>query len=69
VQADKHDSQTIEDLRNPFLAPELGYGFTKYFHLGAEDRLGRPFILVIEGSIPNEELNKEGCRAAFGNDK
>ena len=31
-------------------------------------RLGQPFVLVIEGSIPNENINGEGYWTSFGND-
>ena len=44
-------------LHNPFLASEVGEDFIKYFHHAADGKL-RPFILVVEGSIPNE-LNKK----------
>jgi len=36
------------------------------FHLAAEGDLA-PFILVIEGSIPDETNKREGYWAAFGN--
>ena len=51
---------------NPFLARENGDEFMHRFHLAAEDRLGRPFILVIEGSVPDETNKKEGYWASFG---
>jgi hypothetical protein len=37
------------------------------FHLAAEGKLA-PFILVIEGSIPDETNKQEGYWAGFGND-
>ena len=40
-------------LHNPFLAIENGDDFLRPFHLAAEGKLA-PFILVVEGSIPNE---------------
>jgi hydrogenase small subunit len=55
-------------LHNPVLAYENGAEFMEFFHQAAEDRLG-PFILVIEGSIPNEEIKAEGYWAAMGTDK
>jgi len=54
-------------LHNPFLAYEVGDDFLRPFRDAAEGRL-QPFILVIEGSIPNEENKKEGYWAALGND-
>ena len=44
---------------NPFLAIENGDEFMERFHLAAQDKLG-PFILVIEGSIPDETNKEEG---------
>jgi hydrogenase small subunit len=40
----------------------------KFFHDAAADRID-PFILVIEGSIPNEKNKAEGYWASFGTDK
>ncbi len=56
-------------LHNPVLAYEVGDEFMNYWHLADEDRLGAPFVLVIEGSVPNEEIKAEGYWAALGTDK
>ena len=56
------------NFRNPVLAYEVGDDFMKYLYLADEGKLG-PFILVIEGSIPNEKIKSEGFWAAFGVDK
>src|SRR5271163_2264211 len=56
-------------LHNPVLAYEVGDDFMNYWYLADEDRLGAPFILIIEGSIPNEEIKGEGYWAALGTDK
>jgi hydrogenase small subunit len=53
---------------NPFLAFEVGDEFMSFFHRAAEGQLS-PFILVIEGSIPNERNKKEGYWAGFGTDR
>ncbi len=53
---------------NPFLAYENGAEFVKYFRDGAEGKLS-PFILVVEGSIPNENNKQEGYWASFGTDE
>jgi Ni,Fe-hydrogenase I small subunit len=53
---------------NPFLAYENGDEFVKYFRHGAEGKLS-PFILVVEGSIPNENNKQEGYWASFSTDK
>jgi hydrogenase small subunit len=55
-------------LHNPVLAYENGDDFMKYWYLADEDRLG-PFVLVVEGSIPNEKIKEEGYWAALGADK
>jgi hydrogenase small subunit len=52
---------------NPVLAYEVGEDFVKHFHAAASGILD-PFILVMEGSIPNEKNKAEGYWAAFGND-
>jgi len=53
---------------NPFLAYENGDDFVRAFRDAAEEKSGRPFILVVEGSIPNEKNKKEGYWATFGTD-
>jgi hydrogenase small subunit len=55
-------------LRNPVLAKENGRDFLRPFHQAAADGLERPFILVLEGSVPNEKINSEGYWATFGVD-
>ena len=54
---------------NPFLAAENGDEFMAFFHRAAEDKSATPFILVIEGSIPNENNKDEGYWASFGTDQ
>src|ERR1700720_4939011 len=54
-------------LHNPVLAYEVGDDFLKYWYLAAEGKLD-PFVLVVEGSIPNEKIKKEGYWAALGTD-
>jgi hydrogenase small subunit len=55
------------NLHNPFLSPDVGEDFMKHFHLAAEGN-SNPFILVIEGSIPDETNKEEGYWASFGTD-
>src|SRR5690242_4303003 len=55
-------------LHNPVLAYEVGDDFMKYWHMAAEGNLD-PFVLVMEGSVPNESLLTEGYWAAMGTDK
>jgi len=55
-------------LHNPVLAYENGDEFMKFWY-DAEEGLLDPFILVIEGSIPNENNKAEGYWAALGTDK
>src|SRR6476660_8467844 len=53
-------------LHNPVLAPEVGDDFMKYFYMAEAGQLD-PFVLVVEGSIPNEDIKEEGYWAAQGN--
>ncbi len=52
-------------LHNPVLAYEVGDDFMKHFYLAWEGKLD-PFVLVVEGSIPNERIKQEGYWAGFG---
>src|SRR6185369_15679684 len=54
-------------LHNPVLAYEVGDDFMKYWHQAEEGRLD-PFVLVVEGSIPNEKVKADGYWAALGVD-
>lgn len=55
-------------LHNPVLAYEVGEDFLKYWYLAEQGKID-PFVLVVEGSIPNENLNKNGGYwAALGTD-
>jgi hydrogenase small subunit len=53
--------------RNPLLAAENGDEFLQAFHRAATGDLA-PFILVVEGSVPNERNKAEGYWAALGTD-
>jgi hydrogenase small subunit len=55
------------NFHNPVLAYEVAEDFLKNFYEAAAGRL-EPFILVVEGSIPNEKNKAEGYWAAFGTD-
>lgn len=52
-------------LHNPVLAYEVGDEFLRPFHAAAEGRLD-PFVLVFEGSVPNESIKAEGYWAGWG---
>ena len=52
---------------NPVLAYETGEDFMRPFLDAASGRLD-PFILVLEGSVPNEEISGDGHWATFGVD-
>ena len=54
-------------VHNPVIAYEVGDEFMKYWFDAAEGKLD-PFVLVMEGSIPNEKIKKEGYWAALGTD-
>src|ERR1700689_3162431 len=53
-------------LHNPVLAYEVGDDFMKFWYMAEKGQLD-PFVLVVEGSIPNESIKKEvfwaGCGA------
>jgi hydrogenase small subunit len=55
-------------LHNPVLAFEAGDDFLKPWYQAAEGQLD-PFLLVVEGSIPNEKNKAEGYWAALGTDR
>ena len=54
-------------LHNPVLAYEVGEEFLAGLRRAAAGELD-PFLLVVEGSIPNEALAGEGCWAGLGTD-
>src|SRR5438128_252934 len=57
-------------LHNKVLSPTLGgEEFLKPFRQAVRGELDAPFVLVIEGSIPNEKINGEGYWTSFGNDE
>src|SRR5438445_5070689 len=56
------------NLHNPVLAVAVGDEFMKPFWDAHEGRLANPFVLVVEGSIPNEKIKSEGYWAAYGCD-
>src|ERR1700686_1271559 len=52
---------------NPVLAYETGEDFVRAGFTAAAGKLD-PFILVLEGSVPNEEISGDGYWATFGLD-
>ncbi len=56
------------NLHNPVLAYATGEDFLVPFRAAAEGKAKKPFVLVVEGSIPNEKIKSEGYWAAFGTD-
>jgi hydrogenase small subunit len=55
-------------LHNQLLSYENGDEFVRRFHDAAEGKL-EPFILVVEGSIPDETNKADGYWATFGTDQ
>ncbi len=53
---------------NPVLAYEVGDDFLQYWYEAEAGRLD-PFVLVLEGSVPNEKNKAEGYWAALGTDR
>ena len=57
-------------LHNKVLSPTLGgEEFLAPFRAAARGELDAPFVLVVEGSIPNENINGDGYWTSFGNDQ
>jgi hydrogenase small subunit len=54
-------------LLNPVLAYEVGDNFMSWWYKAERGEID-PFVLVVEGSIPNEAIKEEGYWAAMGND-
>ncbi|MGA8028781.1 MAG: hydrogenase expression protein HypE [Bryobacteraceae bacterium] len=54
-------------VHNPVISYEVGDDFLKYWYMAWEGKLD-PFVLVMEGSIPNERIKAEGYWAALGTD-
>src|ERR1700730_10162883 len=54
-------------LHNPVLAYEVGDDFMQYWYQAWEGKLD-PFVLVRDGSVPNEKINMECCWEALGTD-
>ena len=54
-------------VHNPMLAYENGAEFMRVWFEAAAGKV-EPFILVLEGSVPNEEISGEGHWATFGVD-
>jgi hydrogenase small subunit len=51
----------------PLIDFDTGAPFIEWFWKGIRGEID-PFVLVVEGSIPNEDIKDEGYWAAFGND-
>lgn len=51
----------------PLVAYDNGDEFMSWFFRAEKGELD-PFVLVVEGSIPNESIKKEGYWSGFGND-
>ncbi len=57
-------------LHHPVVSTESGEEFMKNYHLAAEGKLNAPYVVVFEGSIPNEALAAEtgGYWCAMGSE-
>jgi hydrogenase small subunit len=54
-------------LHHPMLADEIGRDFMEPFRRAAEGTLGAPYLMVVEGSIPDDQtLERAGQYAALG---
>ena len=54
-------------LHNPVLAYEVGDDFMSWYYRAERGEID-PFVLVVEGSLPNESVLEEGYWAGLGND-
>lgn len=54
-------------LHNPVLAYEVGDNFMEWWYKAERGEIN-PFVLVVEGSIPNEKIKQDGYWAALGTD-
>jgi hydrogenase small subunit len=54
-------------VHNPVIAYEVGDDFMKWWYMAEAGQID-PFVLVVEGSIPNENLSGDGYWAAMGTD-
>ncbi|MEN6452125.1 MAG: hypothetical protein ABFC96_16665 [Thermoguttaceae bacterium] len=55
-------------IHNPVLAFEVGEELMQYWYDAEQGKLD-PFLLIVEGSIPNERVKQEGYWAAMGTDR
>ncbi|MDX6552140.1 MAG: hydrogenase small subunit, partial [Gaiellales bacterium] len=57
-------------LHNKVLSPTLGgEEFLAPFRAAARGELDAPYVFVVEGSIPNENINGDGYWTSMGNDE
>jgi hydrogenase small subunit len=57
------------NVHNPVLAYKNGAEFMEIFHLARKGKAPNPFVLVIEGSVPNERIKSEGYWSGWGADE
>ena len=53
-------------LHHPVLSIDAGGGFIRAFKLAAQGRLGAPYVVVLEGSIPDDQALDQGYYSAMG---
>ncbi|MBA2347524.1 MAG: hydrogenase expression protein HypE [Solirubrobacterales bacterium] len=53
-------------LHHPVLSVTAGAGFTKMFRKAADGTLGHPYVGVMEGSVPDDQILPEGYWSAMG---
>jgi hydrogenase small subunit len=56
-------------LHHPVLAYTVGDEFLAPFHAAARGECANPFVLVVEGSMPDENNKADGFWAGFGTDR
>lgn len=53
-------------LHHPVLSVDVGSDFTAHFKRAAEGKLDAPYVIILEGSVPDERLSGEGYWSAMG---
>ncbi len=53
-------------LHHPVLSVDVGSDFTRHFKDAAEGKLDAPYVIILEGSVPDERLSGEGYWSAMG---
>ncbi|MDQ6823550.1 MAG: hydrogenase expression protein HypE [Candidatus Eremiobacteraeota bacterium] len=53
-------------LHHPVLSVDVGSDFTKHYRDAAEGKLDAPYVIILEGSVPDETKSGDGYWSAMG---